>query len=177
MKAVISNFSTNKTAVLSKTLPVIIFFLIFCTSCKIFYTENAKNSIQNEYKLRKELVELSEQYIGTKYKYGGISPKTGFDCSGFTKYIFNQKNIILPHSSQAQSKLGKKIKLKNVKQGDLIFFKNRRKIDHVGIVVSNTKNHLIIIHSTTSAGVKKDDIYTSKYWKKKITFANDVISQ
>ncbi|HEB62125.1 MAG TPA: NlpC/P60 family protein, partial [Bacteroidetes bacterium] len=59
---------------------------------------------------------------------------------------------------------------------DLVFFKHKRKINHVGIVVSNSKGHLIIIHSTTSEGVKKDDILNSKYWEKRLTFATDVIS-
>ncbi len=173
MKAVISNFSIFKTPFFLKTLPVI---LIFLTSCKIFYKNNANFYSNTDDILRKEIISTSNSLIGSKYRYGGISPSKGFDCSGFTYYVFKKNNITLPHSSREQSKIGKKIKIENAKEGDLVFFKHKRKINHVGIVVSNSKGHLIIIHSTTSEGVKKDDILNSKYWKKRLTFATDVIS-
>jgi len=176
MKAVISNFSIYKTLVLTKTLPVIFIFLIFFTSCKIFYDNSGKISQQNDDILRTQIISTANNLIGSKYRYGGINPQQGFDCSGFTYYVFKKHKIILPHSSSAQSKKGKKIKLKNAKPGDLVFFKRRGKINHVGIVISNSRGHLYVIHSTTSKGVKKDDILNSKYWKKKLTFATDIIS-
>jgi len=114
--------------------------------------------------------------LGAKYRYGGKSPKEGFDCSGFTKYIYGKYGFNLPRTSQGQSVIGKKIKIKNSKPGDLIFFKNHGKINHVGIVIKNNGNSLIVIHSTTSKGVKKDDVLSSKYWKKRITFAKDIIT-
>ncbi len=173
MKAVISNFSIFKTPFLLKTLPVI---LIFFTSCQIFHENKLLFHSGEDDILRKEIVDISNSLIGSKYRYGGISPSKGFDCSGFTYYVFRKKNIKLPHSSYKQSKVGKKIKNKNAKAGDLVFFKKRGKINHVGIVISNSNGHLFIIHSTSSAGVKKDDILNSKYWKKRLTFAVDVIS-
>ena len=174
MKAVISNFYIYKTHFLTKTLPVI---LIFFTSCSYYYRNNVKiHSNDNEIS-RTEVVKRANSLLGSKYKYGGTSFKEGFDCSGFTRYVYKKVNIILPHSSKAQSKLGKKINIKDVKSGDLVFFKHRGKINHVGIVEFSSNKHLIVIHSTTSEGVKKDDIMNSEYWKKRLTFARDVISK
>jgi len=174
MKAVISNFSIFKTPFFIKTLPVI---LIILTSCKNFYNNNNNKINTREDILRKEIVSTSRSLIGSKYRYGGIDPSKGFDCSGFTYYVFKKNNIKLPHSSSAQSKKGKKIKPENAKPGDLVFFKHRGRINHVGIIVSNSDKHLIVIHSTTSEGVKKDDILNSEYWEKRLTFATDIISQ
>ena len=177
MKAVISNFSTIKTHISAKTLPALFLFAIFfsCSTSKRYQnTYSRPRSINNN--LRNKIVNSSVGLLGAKYRYGGKSPSKGFDCSGFTKYIYGKYGFILPRTSQGQSVIGKKIKIKNSKPGDLIFFKNHGKINHVGIVIKNNGNSLIVIHSTTSKGVKKDDVLSSKYWKKRITFAKDIIT-
>ncbi len=177
MKAVISNFSASKTHIFYKTLPALLLFAIFfsCSTSKRY--ENIPFSDRNLRKNdRNEIVKTALKLLGSKYRYGGNNPREGFDCSGFTSYVYGKYGYRLPRTSSAQSKTGKKIKIKNAKPGDLIFFKNRRKINHVGIVVSNKNNSLIIIHSTTSKGVKKDDVLNSIYWKKRITFAKDIIT-
>lgn len=132
--------------------------------------KNAKNDI------RKKLLMNSERLIGTKYKYGGTTPK-GFDCSGFTGYVYDKINIDISRSSLDQAKMGKKIKLKEAQSGDLVFFTGtgRNKISHVAMVVSNDFNGLVVIHSTTSKGVRKDNITHSKYWKPKTLFARRIL--
>ncbi len=178
MKAVISNFSTIKTHILGKTLPAFFLFAIFfsCTTIKRYENPNKSDYSATE-KIRISITKTSNKLNGTKYKYGGTSPKTGFDCSGFTKYVFAKNGYNLPRTSEKQAKIGKRIKVKNTKPGDLIFFKKHGRINHVGIVIKNNGNSLIIIHSTTSKGVKKDDVLNSKYWKKRITFAKDIITR
>ena len=59
-------------------------------------------------RFRNNIIAFSEKYIGSKYKYGGTTPK-GFDCSGYTFFVMNEFNIKLPHNSAAQSRLGTKI--------------------------------------------------------------------
>jgi peptidoglycan DL-endopeptidase CwlO len=97
-------------------------------------------------KSRKEIVELAKKHVGTPYLYGGISPK-GFDCSGFTSYVFNQSGYSLPRTAQAQSERYEKIKPNQALPGDLVFFgANKGSISHVGIVISSPGTPLEMIH-------------------------------
>ena len=126
--------------------------------------------------LRKNVTQHSKRYVGTKYKYAGKAPNTGFDCSGFTSYVYDQFDLDLSSSSSTQATQGKEVSISDVKAGDLVFFGKKNKISHVAMVVSNTKEGISVIHSTTSKGVIIQNISTSKYWKPKILFARDVIS-
>lgn len=76
------------------------------------------------------VVEYAKQFIGTKYVYGGSSPSTGFDCSGFTAYVYKKFGVNLPHSSGAQGKLGTAVSKDNLAPGDLVFYSG-----HVAIYV------------------------------------------
>lgn len=159
---------------------ICILFLASCTA-----TNNAGSSKSKEdntkdgltkAQLRTELTKECEEYLGTKYKYAGKTPDTGFDCSGFTSYVYDQFNINLSPSSKNQAVQGKAVMLSKVKPGDLVFFGNDGEITHVAMVISNTKEGIKVAHSTTSNGVMIQNISTSKYWKPKILFARDIIS-
>ena len=102
------------------------------------------------------------KYQGTPYKWGGID-KNGFDCSGFVKKVYQETyNINLPHNTKEIAKLGKKINKKELKKGDLVFFKTSPKYRHIGIYLGNNK----FIHSSSSKGVIISNL-NSKYWSKK----------
>lgn len=124
--------------------------------------------------LRNDVVEYAKQFLGLRYRYAGRDA-TGFDCSGFTHYVMKNFNIDLSACSRTQSTQGKKILLKEVKSGDLIFFRQSRRsrISHVAMVVSNDQRGIFIIHST-SRGVVVDNLMESKYWRPKIFMARDV---
>lgn len=102
------------------------------------------------------ILATANRLMGTPYAEAGNTPR-GFDCSGFTSYVFAQHGIDLPHSSKAQLLLGIPIQQCNAAKGDLIVFTGTnakvREAGHVGIVVEN--NHCIItfIHASSS---KKD---------------------
>ena len=101
------------------------------------------------------VVETAKQYLGYKYVYGGSSP-SGFDCSGFTSYVYRLHGINLSRTSQAQFKNGVAVEKSNLQPGDLVFF--YRGISHVGIYIgggsfihaSNSRTGVII--STLSSG-------------------------
>jgi len=101
---------------------------------------------------------------GTPYKFGGISPETGFDCSGFVRYVFSQgANLTLPHGARAISQLGKAIPVDQLQPGDLVFFNTLKKtFSHVGIYVGDGR----FIHAPSSGGgvdiVNMNDAYWSK---------------
>ncbi|MEA1936815.1 MAG: NlpC/P60 family protein [Patescibacteria group bacterium] len=94
--------------------------------------------------LQNKIVEEAKKFLNTKYVLGGKSKK-GIDCSGLTQAVYkNSLNIILPRHSWDQKKIGKKINLKNVKSGDLIFLiKKSNQHKHVGIVEKNKSVNLI----------------------------------
>jgi len=124
-----------------------------------------------------QVISFASDLIGRPYKYGG-NDKKGFDCSGFTKHVFDQVNVDIPRTSLDQSKVGKLVKVEQAKQGDLIFFrkgKTGKKINHVGIVESAAPNKLIVIHSTSSKGVLKENIYNSSYWRSRILYCRRVL--
>ena len=114
------------------------------------------------------VVSVAKQYLGTRYSYGGASP-SGFDCSGFTMYCFQQMGVSLPHSatSQWQSGAGQKVTSTSALQsGDLVFFcdpsrSKGKACSHAGIYIGNGQ----FIHSSSSksGGVIISDL-TSGYY-------------
>lgn len=126
---------------------------------------------------RDEIVLSAMKYTGRDYKPGGKTPETGFDCSGFTSFVFNLNGIPVSGSSDQQAKLGKPKSKSKLLPGDLVFFGNEERISHVAIVASNKPDELEIVHSTTSAGVKIDNISQSEYWNSRFLFGVDVISK
>ena len=111
------------------------------------------------------IVAAAKQYLGTRYVYGGASP-SGFDCSGFTMYIYNKFGVSLPHSatSQWQSGIGTKVySISALQPGDLVFFNDPSRnagkaCSHAGIYVgggqfihsSSSKSNGVIISDLTS---------------------------
>lgn len=101
---------------------------------------------------------------GIKYTYGGNSPETGFDCSGFVRYVFQQAtNLTLPHGARAISQLGQSISMDQLQPGDLVFFNTLKSaFSHVGIYVGDKR----FIHAPSSGGnihiVNMEDAYWAK---------------
>jgi len=83
---------------------------------------------------------IAKSKLGITYKWGGNGPYQ-YDCSGFTKAVFEKKGIHIPRVSKDQAKIGKKISKSHLKKGDLIFFhsKHSKVVDHVGIYLGHGK--------------------------------------
>lgn len=120
------------------------------------------------------MVDFGKKFLGTKYTYGGTSPKTGFDCSGFVFYVFGNYKLPVPRASMDYEKLGREIPLDSAKKGDVIVFTgtraNSRSAGHVGIVVSDTPAELMFIHSSSSekqSGVKITNYSKSPGYQKR----------
>lgn len=123
---------------------------------------------------RRSVISTARALLDSPYLYSGSNP-SGFDCSGYTKYVYEQSiNKKIDHSSYAQSKLGDKIKIKDCKPGDLIFFKKNGKINHVGIIEKSSKGVLWVLHATSSRGVIREDVLKSPYWQNKIAFCRSL---
>ncbi|MFN0014887.1 MAG: C40 family peptidase [Saprospiraceae bacterium] len=128
--------------------------------------------------LRSEIVGFAQEFVGLRYRYAGRSPETGFDCSGFTRFVLQKFDAAVSSSSSTQSLQGAKIPLEQVMPGDLVFFGRRgRRIQHVAMVVENTPGGIVCVHSTSRRGVVVENVSTSAYWRPRILFARDVLGQ
>ena len=122
------------------------------------------------------IIKTAMAYKGTRYKFGGTTRK-GMDCSGLTYIAFGENKVKLPRVSYQQATKGKRVKLSAVKKGDLLFFqtnKNRKRINHVGLVVSHKSGVIKFIHATTSKGVLISSL-GERYWKNAFTEARRVL--
>jgi len=75
--------------------------------------------------------------VGLPYRFGGTSPATGFDCSGFVSWVYGQSGIKLPRSSPEMSGLGRAVARQDLVPGDLVFFGRKKRVTHVGIYTGN----------------------------------------
>lgn len=123
------------------------------------------------------VIRTARSYTGTPYKWGGTT-RAGMDCSGLLINSFKAIDIPIPRTSEEQSKVGKKVKMEDVKEGDLLFFatgKKKRKITHVGMVTSvRGTDKTMFIHSSSSLGVVETNLY-SNYYQKNFRFARRII--
>jgi cell wall-associated NlpC family hydrolase len=78
------------------------------------------------------IVRFARRYLGVRYVYGGTSPRSGFDCSGFTRFVYAHFGIALPHYSGAQFGMGRRISERGLRPGDLVFFDG---LGHVGLYI------------------------------------------
>lgn len=103
--------------------------------------KNEEDSKSSEPSKAQEIIDYAKKFLGVKYVYGGSSPK-GFDCSGFTSYVFDQYGINLERVAANQAGQGKKISKSDLKAGDLVFFDTNgghNNIGHVGIYIGDGK--------------------------------------
>lgn len=120
--------------------------------------------------VRDSIVDYAKTFLGTPYKYAQASPSAGFDCSGFTWFVFNHFHVIIPRSSKDYATLGTRVTLENCRKGDIILFTGtnpkERRVGHVGIIISNPGEPVQFIHSSSSDnhfGVVITDYASSHY--------------
>jgi len=113
----------------------------------------------NKYKMEKSF----NRYLGTPYKWGGVEPGRGVDCSGFTFGVYRDQGILIPRTSRMQYTVGDAVSRDELQYGDLLFFDTLGKgVSHVGVYTSRNK----MIHASTSAGVVEVPLSTD-YWRKR----------
>lgn len=119
-----------------------------------------------------KIATVAKELIGTKYKPGGSTPSSGFDCSGFVGYVFKEgADIKLPRSSRDMRHVGKAVDVKSLKPGDLIFFSINT--SHVGIYIGDNK----FVHAPSTGRSVAIDNLMSSFFQGKITGARRVIAE
>ncbi|MDO8263944.1 MAG: C40 family peptidase [Gallionella sp.] len=113
--------------------------------------------------------------IGAPYKYGGNSPNTGFDCSGFVGHVFKRSlGISLPRNAQQISRQGQAVKLAQLREGDLVFYNtNNRSFSHVGIFLGDDR----FIHAPSGGGSVRIEKMGLDYWRKHYNGARRITSR
>jgi cell wall-associated NlpC family hydrolase len=113
--------------------------------------------------------------IGVRYRWGGNSPDSGLDCSGFVRYVFQDTlGMSLPRRAEEMSRVGEKVQMSELKPGDLVFFNTmRRTFSHVGIYIGDNK----FVHSPSTGSTVRVDDLDSSYWEKRFTGARRLETQ
>jgi uncharacterized protein YgiM (DUF1202 family) len=120
------------------------------------------------------VISTAKSLLGTPYLWGGSSPQEGgFDCSGFTQYVYKQVGYSLNRISRDQATQGTNVDRTDLQSGDLVFFSfaGNGVIDHVGIYIGNGQ----MIHSPKTGDVVKTTDITTSYWQTRMVTARRII--
>ena len=141
-------------------------FGIVLASLGVVTPQASAQDRHNYWEHRHELRHRARRVIGAPYRSGGTSP-SGFDCSGFTRWVFSAVGSDLPHSAQSQFDLAKRRgfariwKRSKLKVGDLVFQRTTSaQVGHAGMYIGNGR----FISSTSSGGVQIRSLYDPYYW-------------
>lgn len=113
-------------------------------------------------------------FQGVPYQYGGTTPATGFDCSGFVQYVLGRHEIALPRTAAEQFRIGQRIGERDVQAGDLVFFSTIAPgASHVGLALSADE----FVHAPATSGVVRVERLRSSYWKQRFVGARRLLSE
>ena len=151
---------------------------IACNSGRHLLNSDAANSDKKYITLRNQKIDklnsTAKKLLGHPYKLGSAGPRS-FDCSGFISTVFQSIKLSLPRVAANQAHLGNLLKLSKVQTGDLLFFGDRKGIDHVAFVSQKSSGKTFIIHATSSSGVILEILEESDYWLKRYKTSRRVI--
>lgn len=148
---------------------LLIVILILTSACQS--TRSGQSSQQSAADMN-ELTEYALSLTGTPYKYGGTSPETGFDCSGFVGHVFKEKlGKFLPRSSEEISRVGVAQKSTKLQRGDLVFYNTLNKtFSHVGIYLGDGQ----FIHAPSRGKVVSIVNMDETYWRQRYNGARRI---
>ena len=109
---------------------------------------------------------------GTPYVWGGTTPR-GFDCSGFTRYVYAQHGISLPRTARHQYRIGDAVAERNIRPGDLVFFSTSAPgPSHVGLAIGDGR----FVHAPTERAAVRVESLSARYWQRRYLGARRIAS-
>ena len=168
----------NKTGYIKNTLCKISDGTVSSRSLTEERKENEKievEEVSNVETNASEVVNYAKQFLGYPYIVGGKNPNTGFDCSGFTRYVFLNFGYSLASTAAAQTSVGAEISRENLQPGDLVLFLNEEKsgIGHTGIYLGSGE----FIHSANpERGVVTDNLNTNSYYNERFVSGRRIVN-
>ena len=136
------------------------------------YSQKHNQTSRQANNSRYRAVQVAKQQLRKRYRWGGKSPRTGFDCSGLMQYAYQKANIKIPRTTTEQYKSTQRVRMANLRVGDLIFFKTRRtrqRVNHVGIYMGGGN----FIHAPRT-GKNVSVAKLNKYWRRKVVGAGRI---
>jgi cell wall-associated NlpC family hydrolase len=124
--------------------------------------ETAGNPSSRYLDTARDVIFYALAMVGIHYRWGGVSPQTGFDCSGLVSHVFRQiAGLVLPRDSYAMARFGKPVTLDDLRPGDLVFFNTmRRPFSHVGIYLGERR----FVHAPAAGKTVHVVDMTEPYW-------------
>ncbi len=147
--------------------------ILILLSCFALTACGAKTSTKGSTAKGNAISKTAQSQIGKYYKFGGTSPKTGFDCSGLIMWSYNKHGISMPRNTKQQATVGKKVTSKKAKPGDIVVFRSKYTSSgyHTGIYIGNNK----FVHSPKTGSKIRIESFNS-YWKPKISSFRRVVN-
>ncbi len=105
---------------------------------------------------------VAVKMVGKRYRMGGESPSTGFDCSGLVHFSYRQAGLVVPRSTEQQLRYSRAVSRSSLRRGDLVFFDQEgKKHSHVGIYLGDGR----FVHAPSSGKQVRIDRLDSRYWQ------------
>ncbi len=155
-----------------RTLAALVLALtLLSPGCAFFSSTPAHTSLGDS--LGARVADTARSQVGVRYRYGGDTPGTGFDCSGLVQWAFAQNGLRVPRTVTDQSLFGRPVRSSELLPGDLVFFNTslKRRELHVGIATSPG----YFVHSPSSGGRVREARLSDPYWTSVYAKARRVI--
>ncbi|MDO4696264.1 MAG: C40 family peptidase [Neisseria sp.] len=135
-------------------------------------SRNGSRQVQTAQADANDLIKSAMGLIGVAYRFGGTSPASGMDCSGFMQYIFRKTlHVNLPRTAAEQAKMGTAVSRSDLQPGDLVFFNTSgRRISHVGLYIGGNR----FIHAPRTGKSIEITSLGNKYWNARYISARRV---
>ncbi len=150
-----------------------ILLCLLCSACAS--TPPARHAPAADAGASNDVVGYAKSLTGTRYHYGGDSPATGFDCSGFVRHVYGHTlGISLPHNARSISQHGKSVPASQLRPGDLVFYNTlHASYSHVGIYVGGQR----FIHAPSSGKSVEIVDMNMDYWRGRYNGARRLVKE
>lgn len=161
--------------VVERSAAIFALILLTCLLAAARFSSNPERAMLSVEAATDSLLCVAYRLEGIPYRYGGKN-ESGFDCSGYTRYLYQQIGVDLNASAAEQYKQGLEVHADSLQAGDLLFFRNTNgRIFHVGLYVGEREERPSFIHASSSRGVVVDDL-RQNYFHKRLAGARRIFN-